>query len=206
MIVHDGGTNYASGINATEAIAPIFEKALQPLFELDPEKKFVIRKVPGLPRGIGSDHDSYLAAGVPGFFWLQAGRAKYGFTHHTQHDTFDKAIPEYQRHTAMVVAIAALQIADLPELLPRTGLTGAQPKRRLIGVNLDPDMVVGDVTKDGPAEKAGVKPGDRLLRFNGQQIGDSIMLGQAIQSAPKEAKIVLVRDGKEIELTVALPD
>lgn len=206
VIVHDGGTNYASGLNATEAMVPIFEKALAPLMTLDDSMGFVIRKVPGLPRGIGSDHDSYLAAGVPGFFWLQAGRAKYGFGHHTQHDTFDKAIPEYQRHTSMVVAIAALRIADLPELLPRQGLTSAQTKRRQIGVQLDNDMTVVDVIKEGPAEKGGVKPGDRLLRFNGQQVGDMIMLGQAIQSAPKEVKMIVQREGKDLELTLTVPE
>ncbi|HVR86614.1 MAG TPA: M20/M25/M40 family metallo-hydrolase, partial [Planctomycetota bacterium] len=130
VIVHDGGTNYASGINATEAMVPIFEKAFEPLLSLDPDMKFQIKKVAGLPQGIGSDHDSYLAAGVPGFFWLQAGRAKYGFGHHTQNDTFALAIPEYQRHTSMVVAIGALRIADLPELLPRENLTAKGTKRR----------------------------------------------------------------------------
>jgi Zn-dependent M28 family amino/carboxypeptidase len=206
VIVHDGGTNYASGLNATEAMVPIFEKALEPLMHLDDSMGFVIRKVAGLPRGIGSDHDSYLAAGVPGFFWLQAGRAKYGFGHHTQHDTFDKAIPEYQRHTSMVVAIGALKIADLPEMLPRANLSAPQGKRRMLGVQLDNDMQITDVVKDGPAEKAGVKAGDKLIKLNGQQIGDVIMLGQAIQSAPKEVKIVIQRGGKEQEVVVSFPD
>jgi hypothetical protein len=206
VIVHDGGTNYASGINATEAMVPIFETAFEPLLKLDPEMKFVIRKVSGLPRGIGSDHDSYLAVGVPGFFWLQAGRAKYGLGHHTQNDTFDKAIPEYQRHTSVVVAIGALRIADLPDLLPRQGLTAPQAKRRMLGIQLDPDMVITEVLKDGPAEKAGVKAGDRIVRLNGQQVGDSIMLGQAIQSAPKETKLIISRDGKEQEVVITFPD
>jgi hypothetical protein len=206
VIVHDGGTNYASGLNATEAMVPIFEKALEPLMHLDDSMGFVIRKVAGLPRGIGSDHDSYLAAGVPGFFWLQAGRAKYGFGHHTQHDTFDKAIPEYQRHTSMVVAIGALKIADLPDMLPRANLSAPQGKRRMLGVQLDNDMQITDVVKDGPAEKAGVKAGDKLIKLNGQQIGDVIMLGQAIQSAPKEVKIVIQRGGKEQEVVVSFPD
>jgi carboxypeptidase Q len=206
VIVHDGGTNYASGINATEAMVPIFERAFEPLLKLDSEMKFAIRKVAGLPRGIGSDHDSYLAVGVPGFFWLQAGRAKYGLGHHTQNDTYDKAIPEYQRHTSMVVAIGALRIADLPELLPRQGLTAPQAKRRLLGIQLDPDLVVTELVKDGPAQRAGVQSGDRILRLNGQQVGDSIMLGQAIQSAPKEARLVILREGKELEVVIAFPD
>jgi len=203
VLVHDGGTNYASGLNATEAMAPIFEKALQPLLALDDAMGFVIRKVPGLPRGIGSDHDAYLAAGVPGFFWLQAGKAKYNFGHHTQHDVYERAVPEYQRHTSMVVAIGALRIADLPELLPRANLTSSNLKRRMLGVGLDTDLTITEVAKDSPAEKAGLKIGDRLLKFNGQQIGDTIMLGQAIQSAGKEAKVLIHREGKDVEVPVA---
>src|SRR6185369_4674072 len=175
---HDGGTNYASGLNATEAIAPIFEKALAPLMTLNDSMGFIVRKVPGLPRGIGSDHDAYLAAGVPGFFWLQAGKAKYNFGHHTQHDVYERAVPEYQRHTSMVVAIGALRVADLPELLPRTGLRSLTPttKRKMLGVQLDELLQVVELVKDGAAEKAGTKIGDRLLKFNGQAINDVTQL------------------------------
>jgi len=203
----DGAVCGIEGVGTqSKAMVPIFEKAFEPLLSLDPDMKFQIRKVGGLPQGIGSDHDSYLAAGVPGFFWLQAGRAKYNYGHHTQHDTFDLAIPEYQRHTSMVVAIAALRLADLPDLLPRENLTARSAKRRMLGVQLDAEMEIQEVVKDAPAEKAGIKPGDRLVKFNGVQVGDTIMLGQAIQGAPKESKVTLRRDGKEIEVPVTFPD
>ena len=206
VIVHDGGTNYASGINATEAMFPLLEKAFEPLTSLDADMKFQVRKVPGLPQGIGSDHDSYLAAGVPGFFWLQAGKARYAMGHHTQHDTFALAVPEYQKHTSMVVAIGALRIADLPELLPRQGLTAKATNPRKLGVQLDPEMVVQVVMKDSLSEKAGFQAGDRLIRFNGVLLGDVYMLGQALLSAPKESKMTVQRGGKDLELTVTFPD
>jgi len=201
VIVHDGGTNYASGINATEAIQPIFEKIFAPLKTLDTDMPFVVRRVAGLPRGIGSDHDSYLAVGVPGFFWLQAGRARYGLGHHTQNDRYDLAIPEYQRHTSVVVAYGALKIADLPALLPRDNLTKAS-KKRVLGIQIDPEMVVVGVVKDSLAEKSGLKEGDRILKFNGVPIGDTIMLGQALQSAPKESTLDLQREGKDLRIAV----
>jgi carboxypeptidase Q len=205
VIVHDGGTNYASGINATEAMAPILEKAFEPLKTLAADMPFVVKKVGGLPKGIGSDHDSYLSVGVPGFFWLQAGRAKYGLGHHTQNDTYAAAIPEYQRHTSVVVAFGALKIADLPDLLPREKLT-AGSKRRMLGIQLDPEMVVVEVIKDSLAEKSGLKAGDRLLKLNGVPIGDTIMLGQAMQSAPRESKLTLQREGKDVEIAVTFPE
>jgi hypothetical protein len=208
VLVHDGGTNYASGINATEAMFPLMEKAMEPLVNQDSELKFNVKKVQGLPFGIGSDHDSYLGVGVPGLYWLQSGRAKYVYGHHTQHDTYELAIPEYQRHTSQVVAIASLRIADLPELLPRQGLRSlqAQGKRRMLGVQLDETMQVLDLVKDGAAEKAGVKVGDKLVKFNNQQIGDTAVLSQSLQKAPKDSKLVVQRDGKEVEIPVTIPD
>ncbi len=208
VLVHDGGTNYVSGIHATEAMAPIFDKAFEPLQALNPEMPFTVKKSSALPFGIGSDHDSYLGVGVPGFHWLQAGRAKYVHTHHTQHDRFEQAIPEYQRHSATVIAIGALRVADLPELLPRTGLRPlqAQGKRKMLGVQLDDMMQVVDLVKDGAAEKAGVKVGDKLVKFNDQPLGDTAALSTSIQKAPKASTLVVQREGKEVAIPVTIPD
>ena len=119
VLVHDGGTNYLSGIGATEAILSDFEQVFTPAKELDPKTyPFEVRKVTGL-RGGGSDHASFLAANVPGFFWGQAGTARYQHTHHTQFDTYDAANPDYQRHSSLVVAIGAYGIASLDHLLSR---------------------------------------------------------------------------------------
>jgi len=106
----------------------------------------------------------------------------------------------------MVVAIGALRIADLPELLPREHLTAKGTKKRMLGIQLDADMEIQDVVKDSLAEKAGLKPGDRLVKLNGVQIGDTIMLVQAMQSAPKESKLIVRREGKELEVAVTFPD
>jgi len=205
VLVHDGGTNYVSGIHALESMVPLFEKALEPLLHHDADLKFTIRKG-GLPFGIGSDHDAYLSAGVPGFHWLQAGRADYLFSHHTQNDTLALAIPEYQRHTSTVVAIASLGIADLPELLPRKGLRAAPVARKSLGVRLDEGMLVVELTKDGPAEKAGAKLGDKVVKLNGHPLEDMFALGQALKSAPKEAMLLIQREGKEKEIGITFPE
>src|SRR5262249_6921905 len=70
VLVHDGGTNYLSGIGGTEAMMSDFEQVFAPVKELDPKYPFEVRKVDGL-RGGGSDHASFLSANVPGFFWGQ---------------------------------------------------------------------------------------------------------------------------------------
>ena len=120
VIVHDGGTNYLSGIGATEAMVSDFKQVFAPIKELDPKYPFVVRKVPGLS-GPDSDHASFLAANVPGFFWRQSA-ALLPRTHHTQYDTFDAANPEYQKHSSMVVALGAYGIANLDHLLSRDKL------------------------------------------------------------------------------------
>ena len=121
VIVHDGGTNYLSGIGGTEAMMSDFELVFAPVKELDPQFPFEVRKVAGLSGG-GSDHASFLAANVPGFFWRQSGKARYQHTHHTQYDTYDQAIPDYQKHSALVAAVSAYGIANLDHLLSREKL------------------------------------------------------------------------------------
>lgn len=205
VLVHDGGTNYVSGISATEPMVPLFEKAFAPVMDLDKEMKFAIKKVKGLSPG-SSDHDSYLAAGVPAFFWHQSGRANYGHTHHTQFDTFDQAIPEYEKHSSIVIALGAYGIANLDALLPRDGLKAAggdgAPRRRVLGIQPDEDMVITDVTEGGPAEKAGIKTGDKILKIGDKAVTDMESLRAAIKDAPKETKVTIKRDGKELELPV----
>ena len=66
----------------------------------------------------GSDHASFDAAGVPGFYGIQEAE-QYFQTHHTQADTFDQAKEFDLIQGAQVMAVTAFNIAQLPELLPR---------------------------------------------------------------------------------------
>lgn len=208
VLVHDGGTNYVSGIAATEAMFPEFSRIFAPLEKMNSEMPFAVRKVRTLPYPIGSDHDSYLAAGVPGFFWNQAGRANYTYTHHTQFDTYDAAIPEYQKHTSIVVAYGALEIANLEKLVPREGMRGGAgvqrgPRRRLgIDFASEETLEVTEVAPDSTAAKAGFKVKDRIVKIDGKPIKDRHQLRDALMSDGHIKKMVLVRDGAEVEVTV----
>jgi Zn-dependent M28 family amino/carboxypeptidase len=66
----------------------------------------------------GTDHLSFLPYGVPGFNFDQQRRG-YFHTHHSQSDTFDKAIEGDLKQAAAVMAATALELANLPALLPR---------------------------------------------------------------------------------------
>ena len=137
VFVHDGGTNYCAGLTCTEAMKPDFEKVFAPAMTLDERTPFTIETSKTLRSGGGSDHASFVAAGVPGFFWRQAGRASYRTTWHTQFDTFDSAVPEYQQHSSIVIALGALGTANLDHLLPRGGMPGQSPTSKKIPAKMN---------------------------------------------------------------------
>jgi len=115
-------------------------------------------------------------------------------------------IPEYQRHTSMVIAICALGIADLAELLPRTGLRAMPTRRKSLGARLNDEMQIVELTKGGPAEKAGLKPGDKVLKMNGESLEDTFALDRALKSTPKEGTLEIQREGREQGIRITFPD
>ena len=66
--------------------------------------------------------------------------------------------------------------------------------------------LVGDVVKGGPAEKAGIRRGDVIVRFNGQKVVSQHELPTMVAYLPvgTEVKVVVLRDGKEKTFEVAL--
>jgi serine protease Do len=68
--------------------------------------------------------------------------------------------------------------------------------------------LVSSVTKDGPADKAGLKPGDVLLRFNGKPLATSTDLPRQVAEMQKgqTARVTYWREGGEKEATVTIGD
>jgi Zn-dependent M28 family amino/carboxypeptidase len=111
-LVHDTGTGKVQGIGTQgrESSKKILERELVSLKELGCTD-INTRSMPG------SDHMSFESAGVPGFA-VQQDWDEYRFTHHSQSDTIDKAKEPALIQGAQVLAVAALRVANLPELLP----------------------------------------------------------------------------------------
>jgi serine protease DegQ len=65
-------------------------------------------------------------------------------------------------------------------------------------------VLISGVLEGGPADKAGMKPGDVLLEVNGQKVGDVVaLLNRIAQTSPgDEAKVALLRKGKAMTLKV----
>ncbi|WP_457608589.1 RIP metalloprotease RseP [Nitratifractor sp.] len=62
--------------------------------------------------------------------------------------------------------------------------------------------VVGKVSPDSPAAKAGLKPGDRILAVGDHPIHYWYQIGQTIQETPDPILLRILRDGREMTLTL----
>lgn len=81
-----------------------------------------------MPHSGSSDHASFNAVGVPGFFWDEVGRADYGYGWHTQYDKYEIAIPEYLMQSSTCVAVTAYNLACAETMLPREIKVKEEPK------------------------------------------------------------------------------
>jgi serine protease Do len=75
-----------------------------------------------------------------------------------------------------------------------------------LGMDKGNGALVANVTKDGPADKAGVKVGDVIIEFDGKEVKDSSDLPIIVARTPvdRRARMKVLRDKKEITLTVSV--
>ena len=76
------------------------------------------------------------------------------------------------------------------------------------GVKPHEGVLVGDVTADSPAAKAGVKAGDVIVEFAGKAVATPQELQMQVEEAPlgRDATVAIVRDGKRMGLKVKLTE
>ncbi|MBI2992433.1 MAG: Do family serine endopeptidase, partial [Deltaproteobacteria bacterium] len=75
-----------------------------------------------------------------------------------------------------------------------------------LGMNRARGALVADVSKDGPAEKAGVAVGDVILEFDGREVTGSTDLPILVArtAVNKKVRLKVLRDKKEVTLTAAV--
>lgn len=75
-----------------------------------------------------------------------------------------------------------------------------------LGMDKSYGALVANVSKDGPAEKAGVKVGDVIVEFDGKEVKDSAELPIIVARTPvdKKVRMKVLRDKKEMVLNVAV--
>jgi serine protease Do len=65
-------------------------------------------------------------------------------------------------------------------------------------------VVVDDVQSDSPAEKAGVKPGDTVVEFDGERVRSVTQFQRLVEETPENRTVrtVVVRNGQRVTLSV----
>jgi Zn-dependent M28 family amino/carboxypeptidase len=114
ILVLDNGTGRVTAVpmQGRDELQDLWRSMLRPLSALGP---IAVRSG---TKG-GTDHLPFIAAGVPAFNYDQLSRG-YDDTHHSQIDVFDRAVPGDIAQAATVMAVNALQLANLDVLLRRS--------------------------------------------------------------------------------------
>jgi hypothetical protein len=219
---HDTGTNWAAALTVTNEMYEPMRRVFAPaLLLLAPDEDhvgptFKLSRSETLRGGGGSDHASFIAAGVPGLNWSLKGRSDYfGYTWHSQWDTIDVAIEEYQRHTSTVIALAALGTANLPALLDRKGVVRSGGGRQagafataLFEAEVD-GLKFTKVKKGGRGDTLGIRDGDVLVKANGIAVTAMFELFSAARDVDEGAKTIeleLKRGDGTVKVQLGLED
>ncbi|HEY5951491.1 MAG TPA: M28 family peptidase [Kofleriaceae bacterium] len=160
-----------------------------------------------------SDHMAFYVAGIPVLFFFTGNHLDY----HTATDDADKINAAGGARVAMIVSEVAVATANRKDLLtyvkssPQTMGGDVRRVGASLGTvpsysedpNAPPGMVLSDVVPDGPAQKAGLKGGDRIIQIGTIEIRSVNDLMFVLQTAKPgtDVKITFVRDGKHQTVT-----
>jgi len=127
----DGGPLAVTSITVPPAMYDDFVKVCAPVADYNPEIPFTVVKREGEPQARpetagGSDHAYFAMNGIPALSFREADVFGYDFNYrdiwHTEDDLYDKLIPVYLEHSAVIQAVTAYGLANLDHLLSRDGL------------------------------------------------------------------------------------
>ncbi len=136
MFNRDGGPSCPTGIRVTKAMREDMEKICAPVDSINREFPFEIldrEPRPRPTRASGTDAGSFAVKGVP-TMGIESGYPRgdnfsYREIWHTERDVYNKMIPDYQKHSAVVTAVIAYGVANLDHLLSREGYYLADEKK-----------------------------------------------------------------------------
>ena len=127
----DGGPTMATSVSVPPAMYDDFVEVCKPIMNINPEIPFTVNKRPGVPQprptsAGGSDHAYFAMNGVPTISFQETDPKGYNFEYqeiwHTERDIYNKVIPEYMEHSALVTAVVVYGLANLDHMLSREGL------------------------------------------------------------------------------------
>lgn len=82
-----------------------------------------------------------------------------------------------------------------PEMVPETGIGR-------IGVYAWIEPVIGSVIEDTPAERAGLREGDRIVAVNGEEIRHTVDFSEVVGDDPKTITLEILRNGEKLTAEV----
>jgi Zn-dependent M28 family amino/carboxypeptidase len=160
-----------------------------------------------------SDHMAFYVAGIPVLFFFTGNHLDY----HTATDDADKINAVGGARVAMIVGEVAVATANRKDPLtyvktaPQTMVGDVRRAGASLGTvpsysedpNAPPGMVLSDVKPEGPAAKAGLKAGDRIIQIGTVEIRSVNDLMFVLQAAKPgtDVKITFVREGKHMTVT-----
>jgi hypothetical protein len=174
-----------------------------------------------LPDGFGpSDHSSFYGAGIPVLHFYTNTHSEY---HRPEDDWQTIDGPGLDRIAGYVAdvtgALAGAAGRDVVALTPQAGAgrpaTGEAASGRGYGPYFGsiPDMAPIDfgvrlsgVREDSPAERAGLRAGDVLVRFGGQEVADLYAFTYALRDRQPgdRVEVEVLRDGQRLTLYAVL--
>lgn len=121
VLVLDNGTGAITGqaLQGRTQDEPLWRDLLAPVVSLG------AGAVRDFNKG-GTDHLSFIPYGVPGWNFDQISRG-YNHTHHSQVDTYDHAVEGDLKQASAVMAVTAVELANLPQLLARSSKRPVPP-------------------------------------------------------------------------------
>ena len=165
------------------------------------------------PEGFGpSDHSSFYAKKIPVLHFFTGEHPDY----HRPSDDWEKLnIDGIARVVDLLekVAAATIENPERPQYVevkgtarPTTG--GSRPYFGSIPEfgNEEPGYAISGAAAGSPADKGGLKGGDRIVKFGGNPVGNLDDFDAALRKfkAGDEVEVVVVRDKKELPLKVKL--
>jgi len=171
-----------------------------------------------IPGGSGpSDHTSFYAKKMPVLFFFSGTHVDY----HKPTDTPDRINLVGMKKildTAEVFVKHFATLEERPKFVATKG--GSEDPTRSgsssgvsvprIGImpgnygEVDGGVLVEVVSKDGPAEKGGIKQGDRIVEINGKAVKnmDGYMGAMGSQKPGTEIPVIVMRDGKKVTVKI----
>ena len=173
-------------------------------------------KVVHSPDGYGpSDHAAFYSSNIPVFYFNTGVHTDY----HTPFDDTEKLDFDTEQKIGDFAYDVIITVDNLPKSLTfkesgKKDIAGRSGRRLKVTLGIMPDFAgtekaglrIDGVTKDGPADKGGMKKGDIITGINGMKVGNIYEYMSRLQKLKKgmTVNIEVIREGKNNVLIVLL--